>query len=110
MSEISSQDLDAARDRLKASAEASEYLTVEEAAEIARCHPVTIRRAFESGRLRAFRPAQRVLIREDDLRAYIESKAAVPEPHERPTRPGRSRRPRPGSVASLRALEREAGR
>lgn len=86
-----------------------ELLTVTEAAAIAHCHPKTIRRAFTSGRLRAFRPAHRVLLREDDVRAWVESQTAVTEPA--PPRAGRSRsrRPAPGSVAALRELERELG-
>jgi excisionase family DNA binding protein len=107
MTEIST-DLDAARERLRDQAPAP-YLTVGEAAQLARCNPKTIRRAFTAGTLRAFRPAHRVLLREDDVRAWIEGQAAA-EPE--PPRAGRSRsrRPAPGSVASLRDMERQAGR
>lgn len=107
MTEISSQ-LDAARDRLRDETP-TPYLTVEEAADLARCHPATIRRAFGAGALRAFRPAHRVLLREDDVRAWVEGKAAVEEERPRPGR-GRQRRQKPGSVLELRQLEREAAR
>lgn len=87
----------------------AELLTVSEAAAIARCNPKTIRRAFTAGRLRAFRPAHKILLREDDVRAWVESQTAVTEPA--PPRAGRSRsrRPAPGSVAALRDLERDLG-
>ena len=107
MSEISAQ-LQAARDRLQDDHVATApYLTVEEAARLARCNPKTIRRAFTSGSLRAFRPAHRVLLREDDVRAWVEGQAAA-VPVERP-HPGRSRprRAAPGSVRDLRDMERE---
>jgi excisionase family DNA binding protein len=58
------------------------YLTVNEAAEAARCHHNTIRRAIDAGHLVAFRPAGRILIREEDLRAWIER---APEPTKEPT-------------------------
>jgi excisionase family DNA binding protein len=85
------------------------YLTVDEAATMARCHPKTIRRAVGSGALRGFRPAQRVLLREDDVRAWIERRAAISSPPPARTRAKR-RRAVPGSVEALRAIEREAMR
>ncbi len=105
MSEIAER-LDAARDRLRT--EASPYLTVDEAAAIARCNPRTIRRACESGELVAFRPARRLLFREQDVREWVESRRIV-------TGAGRPRvspprRAEPGSVATLRAMEREMTR
>jgi excisionase family DNA binding protein len=90
------------------------YLTVPEAAGLARCHERTIRRAFEAGALPAFRPAHRVLLREDDVRAWVESQSAV-ETERRPERTRRSRssaKPAPasatapGSVAALREIQR----
>ena len=90
-------------------AERPAYLTVSEAAQLARCSEKTIRRAFAAGRLRAFRPAGRVLLREDELRAWVERRAAAPAHREPPNR-ARARRTQPGSVASLRALERELTR
>lgn len=105
MTEIAAS-LDAARDRLRARVpvrDPGEYLTVEEAARLARCHPKTIRRAFQAESLRAFRPARRVLLREDDVRAWVEARGAA-----EPERPRRVRlgRPEPGSVAALRDMER----
>ncbi len=110
MTEIASS-LDAARERLRDQTPASGYLTVEEAARLARCNPKTIRRAFTSGALRAFKPTTRVLLREEDVRAWIEGHTAAVEPSGR-HRGGESRprRPAPGSVASLRDMERELTR
>jgi excisionase family DNA binding protein len=87
------------------------YLTVSEVAELARCEHKSVRRAIASGLLIAFRPAHKLLIRESDARAWIESRpvvvAAVASEHAR--RPGRRRsRPRPGSVDDLLRIEREA--
>jgi excisionase family DNA binding protein len=48
------------------------YLTVEEVAELARCHHNTVRRAIDRRRITAFRPAGRILVREADARAWIE--------------------------------------
>lgn len=84
------------------------YLTVREVAALARCEHKAVRRAIAAGRLPAFQPAKRLLIREDDARAWIEGRpahAAAPAP--RPPR-HRHRRPGPGSVATLREIEREA--
>jgi len=108
MTEIASS-LDAARERLRDQAPASGYLTVEEAAHLARCNPKTIRRAFTSGALRAFKPTSRVLLREEDVRAWIEGHTAT-TPYEHRGGPSRPRRPAPGSVASLRDMERELTR
>ena len=87
------------------------YLTVPEVADLARCEHKAVRRAIASGLLVAFRPAHKLLVRELDALAWIESRpvevaAAAPE-HAR--RPGRQRsRPRPGSVDDLLRIEREA--
>ncbi len=87
---------------------AAAYLTVPEAAELARCNPRTIRRAVEAGTLAAFRPARRILLREVDVVAWIESRPVrAPER----ARPAPVRRPRaapgsPGSVQALREMER----
>jgi excisionase family DNA binding protein len=48
------------------------YLTVEEVAELARCHHNTVRRAIDRRRIVTFRPAGRILVRETDARAWIE--------------------------------------
>jgi hypothetical protein len=87
------------------------YLTVAEAAELARCEHKSVRLAIATGLLIAFRPAHKLLIRESDARAWIESRpvvvAAVAPEHAR--RPGRRRsQPRPGSVDDLLRIEREA--
>jgi excisionase family DNA binding protein len=109
MSDVSS-DLDAARDRLREQARDSEYLTVPEAAQLARCNPMTIRRAFTAGVLPAFRPAHRVLLRESDVREWIESRPAVAPDRPRPARKSRRRpapngKPVPGSAAHLREID-----
>ena len=82
------------------------YLTVDEAAALARCHPRTIRRAVHSGRLRAFRPAGRMLLADPDVRAWIEAHTAAPASP--PGRGGthRQRRSQAGSLAALREIER----
>jgi excisionase family DNA binding protein len=102
--------LTAAQDSAQAGSSASPMLTVAEAAVLARRHPQTIRRAFEAGKLAAYRPGGgrgRVLLREDDVRAWLESQpAAQPE---RPS-PSRSRSSATDSVAALREMEREAAR
>lgn len=90
------------------------YLTVREVATMARCEHKAVRRAIAAGRLRAFRPTNRLLIREDDASAWIEGRpVAVTVPPSSPRRAtGRSGRTRqsqrPGSVADLREIERKA--
>jgi excisionase family DNA binding protein len=82
------------------------YLTVEEVAQLARCEHRCVRRAVQSGQLQAFRPARRILVREDDARAWIESRPAAASPQQ-----AQRRRPvsqvvaGPGSVARLKAIE-----
>lgn len=92
------------------------YLTVREVAAMARCEHKSVRRAIVAGRLRAFRPANKLLIREDDAYAWIEERPA----HTSASHPGLQRAPsrprrtlasqRPGSVADLREIERKAVR
>jgi excisionase family DNA binding protein len=87
----------------------SPYLTVREVAELARCEHKAVRRAIAGGRLRAFQPANRLLIRDEDARAWIEGHLAV-EPAEPPKRRRQTARPAPaahGSVADLKAIERQ---
>lgn len=87
------------------------YLTVSEVADLARCEHKSVRRAIASGLLIAFRPAHKLLIRESDARAWIESQPVVVAAvaPERARRAGRRRsRPRPGSVDDLLRIEREA--
>ena len=100
--------LDRVRERVRD--QAGGYLTVPEVADLARCEHKAVRRAIATGQLVAFQPAQKLLVREADARAWIESR---PVPRrvlqvEHTRRPGR--RPRPGSVADLREMEREANR
>jgi excisionase family DNA binding protein len=92
------------------------YLTVREVATMARCEHKSVRRAIAAGRLRAFRPTNKLLIREDDACAWIEGRpvsltGSAPNLRSAPSR----RRPtlgsqRPGSVADLREIERKAVR
>jgi hypothetical protein len=87
------------------------YLTVPEVAELARCEHKAVRRAIASGLLIAFRPAHKLLIRELDARAWIESRPVrvSATTSERVRRTGLQRsRPRPGSVDDLLRIEREA--
>lgn len=101
-----SDQLDAARDRLRAQTPAP-YLTVEEVAALARCEHKAIRHAVHSGALPAFRTAARILIREADAIAWIESRPARQAAPAQRRRRAKQRRQAPGSVASLRALDRE---
>jgi excisionase family DNA binding protein len=90
------------------------YLTVREVAAIARCEHKSVRRAIVAGRLRAFQPTNKLLVREEDAYAWIEGRPA----HASASHPGLQRAPsrpwrtpasqRPGSVADLREIERKA--
>jgi excisionase family DNA binding protein len=88
------------------------YLTVEEVAELARCGHKAVRRAIRDGALRAFRPTKRLLIREEDATAWIESCAAAvarePGIRSPTTRRSSTSTARAGTVAALRRIEREA--
>lgn len=86
----------------------SPYLTVREVAELARCEHKAVRCAIADGRLRAFQPANRLLIRDEDARAWIEGRLApgpiaTPPPRRRTARATAGAR---GSVADLKAIER----
>lgn len=88
------------------------YLTAIQAAELAHCHPKTIHRAVLRGHLPAFRPLHRILLREQDVRAWIESRP-ITQASPRPRSPGQRRgrpAPSPGSPAELRALDPEMSR
>jgi excisionase family DNA binding protein len=91
------------------------YLTVREVAAMARCEHKSVRRAITAGRLRAFRPANKLLIREEDAEAWIEGRPAItgspakPSPGSGPPRPT-MRSQRAGSVAELREIERKVVR
>ena len=92
------------------------YLTVREVATMARCEHKSVRRAIAAGRLRAFQPTNKLLIREDDACAWIEGRPVSLTGSAPNLRPGASRRrpmlgsQRPGSVDDLREIERKAVR
>ena len=69
----------------------ADYLTIPEVADLARCHKNTVRQAINEGELAAFRLAARLLVRNADARAWIESKPAV-VPRPRPRQSVRRRR------------------
>lgn len=48
------------------------YLTLEEAAGVARVSPSTLRSWIRLGRLRAFRPGRRLLLVEAELHAFVQ--------------------------------------
>jgi len=80
---------------------------------MARCEHKSVRRAIAQGRLVAFQPTNKLLIREGDAEAWIESKRAVTTGAEMTAKGGRPRlRAKashgPGSVAELREIERKA--
>jgi excisionase family DNA binding protein len=86
------------------------YLTVREVAALARCEHKAVRRAIHLGHLKAFQPANKLLVRQQDAQAWVESR-----PWQAPSsgiRPGQPTRHRPsnaaaGSVAKLREIERQ---
>lgn len=90
------------------------YLTVHEVAAMARCEHKSVRRAIAAGRLRAFQPNNRLLIRADDACGWIEgrpaARAASPSARRRAAtrRRGAPQSQRPGSVSDLRDIERKA--
>lgn len=87
------------------------YLTIQEVAELARCAHKAVRRAIQAGKLPAFQPAHRLLVREPDARAWIEShEVCVARAAPSPAAPGTGRRSghKPGSVAKLREMESNA--
>ena len=53
-------------------------LTIKEAAELARCSAVTIRRAIHAGKLPAYKPGKQILIEEKDFRAWFRSSQVMP--------------------------------
>lgn len=84
------------------------YLTVQEVAELARCEHKAVRRAISQGRLTAFRPAHKILVREEDARAWIEGQCvsgqAARTSRLSPRRQANHVADRPGSVADLKAI------
>lgn len=88
----------------------SDYLTVQEAAELARCEHKTIRRAIHAGLLPASKPAGRLLIRADHARAWIEGRSAA-RPLVRSAEPRQTRHTAQLTnitVARLRDMDRKA--
>jgi excisionase family DNA binding protein len=92
------------------------YLTVREVAAMARCEHKSVRRAISTGRLEAFRPANKLLIREDAAEAWIEATtaASLSGTAKRSTRRSARRVAKgsqgPGSVSELREIERKVVR
>ena len=85
----------------------SPFITVPEAAEFARVDPKTIRRAITDGRLRAFKPVRKILIREDDVMNWIEGREIIPQPAlPDPVKPREigSRKQSSGGMASVERL------
>jgi excisionase family DNA binding protein len=89
----------------------SPYLTVQEVAELARCEHRTVRRAIQSGALKASLIGGRWIVRDTAVQEWFEACAnrsmpVAPEQEPQRARP-RSRRVhpgRPGSVADLEAI------
>ena len=86
------------------------YLTVHEVAVLARCEHKRVRRAIASGQLVAFRPAGKLLVRDEDARAWIERHPVRAPQLEKAGRTQSRRRAAPrasaGDVAKLREMER----
>lgn len=53
------------------------YLTMPDAAAAVATSPATIRYWISTGKLRAFKPGKRVLVRLDDLQALVEGSAVA---------------------------------
>lgn len=103
MTDVDLARLDSARDRLRASAaDRDRYLTVAEIAELVRMDEKTVRRAIRAGRLPAFQPGGRYLVREQDARNWIETRPATTRPRS-PRQPRRRRQS--ASVSELREIE-----
>jgi excisionase family DNA binding protein len=69
-----------ARDPEAPTAAPSEFMTVREVANIVKLHEKVIRRAYESGELRAYKPRGRIRIRRSDVEAWLEANAVEPYP------------------------------
>lgn len=61
----------------------ADFLTTEQAAQIAGCNPSTLRYAAESGKLPAVKYGKTWLIKPDDLQRWIDT----PSAHKRGTKP-----------------------
>lgn len=53
------------------------YLTLQEAADLCRSPKETIRHWVWEGRLKAYKPGRALLLREDELRAFLENSETV---------------------------------
>lgn len=91
------------------SAALQRYLTVKEVATLARCEHKAVRRAIHEGQLQAFQPANKLLVREQDAHAWIQSRPPrfVPGAPSPPARARRRNSPAAGNVARLRELEQQ---
>jgi excisionase family DNA binding protein len=58
----------------------NEFMTVAEIAGMVKLHEKVIRRAYESGELRAYKPRGRIRIRRSDVEAWIEANQVQPYP------------------------------
>ena len=65
------------------------YLTLQQAAELSCSAPETVRYWIHVGKLPAYKPGRRVLIKESDLAALIESSPAGPAKRARPRKAAR---------------------
>lgn len=62
---------------------APKFLTLKEAAELARCSTMTLRRAIHAAQLQAYKPARILLIKETDILHWINSNCVTPLMDER---------------------------
>lgn len=58
----------------KAPPAGARYMTLAEASAICSTPTETLRKWIQSGRLRGYRPGKALLVREDELRSYVESR------------------------------------
>lgn len=66
------------------------YVTLKEATAMVSLSAGTLKRAIKVGRLRAFKPGGKLLIRPEDLRQWVETRPAQSDPmpvSDRPARP-----------------------
>jgi hypothetical protein len=84
---------DGAAARVKQEAAGPDYLTVLEVAVLARCEHKRVRRAIASGQLVAFRPAGKLLVREEDA-PRLDRAASCPRGSTEGTKPSAIAAPR----------------
>jgi excisionase family DNA binding protein len=58
-------------------AQGPRYITLEEAGTLCSSPPETVRKWTRSGKLRGYRPGKLLLVREDELRAFLQSSDTV---------------------------------